>query len=171
VRGRLALLGLAAALAASASAGSREDEAAAAVRGFYARYVELRPAGLPTREQQKSLAPFLSRRLLALMDGARTYSEARQKAHPDEKPPFVDGCLFASLFEGPKTFDIGAVAAEGSAFRVQVHFRYDDQVAWDDSVLVVREGKRSVIDDVLLSGAGEFNPPGRLTEALGSREP
>src|SRR6185503_4057197 len=102
-----------------AHAGPKEEAAAAAaVRDFYTRYIELQPAGLPTREQQKALAPQLSRRLQKLMDEARSHSEAQQKAHPDEKPPFVDGCLFASLFEGPKAFEVDRVTAVGNGFMV-----------------------------------------------------
>ena len=140
------------------------------VSRFYAKYLELQPAGLPTPEQQKELAPYLSRRLLRLMDAARAYSEKAAKAHPDEKPPFVDGCLFASVFEGPMAFRIGSTVVEGRGFKVQVHFTGDQGVAWDDHVLLVREDGRYAIDDVLFSGAGAFNPPGRLSAALESRE-
>jgi hypothetical protein len=139
------------------------------VSRFYARYVQLRPAGLPTPEQQKELAPYLSRRLLGMMDAARAYSEKAAKAHPDEKPPFVDGCLFASLFEGPKTFRIGRTVAEGEGAKVQVHFSAGKGVAWEDEVLVTREDGRYVIDDVLLAGVGQFNPPGLLSTNLESR--
>ena len=140
------------------------------VSRFYTTYVQLQPAGLPTPEQQKELAPYLSRRLLGLMDAARAYSEKAGKAHPDEKPPFVDGCLFASVFEGPKAFRIGGTVVEGQGFKVQVHFVGDQGVAWDDHVLLVREDGRYVIDDVLFSGVGAFNPPGRLSATLESRE-
>ncbi len=143
---------------------------AAPVRDFYAKYVQLNPPGLPTAAQQKTLSPYLSHRLLGLMDAARAHSEQVAKARPDEKPPFVDGCLFASLFEGPKAFEIGRVTADGEGWKVRVHFTGDQGVAWDDDVLVVREDGRQVIDDVLLSGAGAFNPPGRLSRILASRE-
>jgi hypothetical protein len=154
----------------SAASGGQASGPEPAVRGFYAKYVKLRPAGLPTPAQQKALAPYLSRRLLGLMDAARVYQEQARKAHPDEKPPFVDGCLFASLFEGPKAFRIGRTVADGQGFKVQVHFSAGQGVAWDDEVLVTREDGRYVIDDVLLSGVGPFNPPGRLSTTLESRE-
>lgn len=154
----------------SAASGGQAAGPEPAIRRFYAKYVQLRPAGLPTAAQQKALAPFLSRRLLGLMDAARAYQEQAQKADPDDKPPFVDGCLFASLFEGPRTFRIGRTVADGQGWKVQVHFSVDQGVAWDDEVLVTREDGRYVIDDVLLSGVGQFNPPGRLSRNLESRE-
>ena len=153
-----------------ASTAARADsDPAAVVRQFYETYVKLSPPGLPTAAQQTELAPYLSRRLLGLMDGARAYQEQEQKKHPDEKPPFVDGCLFASLFEGPKSFKVGAAVAEGQGSKVKVHFKADQDVAWDDEVVLIRENGRYVIDDVLLSGIGQFNPPGRLSTNLESR--
>jgi Protein of unknown function (DUF3828) len=151
-----------------ALAGPGKDPATP-VRDFYAKYVQLNPPGLPTSAQQKTLSPYLSHRLLGLMDAARAYSEQAAKAHPDEKPPFVDGCLFASLFEGPKSFKLGAAVAEGQGTKVKVHFTADQGVAWDDEVIVIKEDGRYVIDDVLLSGIGQFNPPGRLSTNLESR--
>jgi len=157
-----------AALGAPATAGGA-GEPATVVQQFYEAYIKLSPAGLPTGAQQKELAPYLSRRLLGLMDAARGYQEKEAKAHPDDKPPFVDGCLFASLFEGPKAFKVGAAVAEGSGSKVKVHFTADEGVAWDDEVIVVKENGRYVIDDVVLSGIGQFNPPGRLSTNLEAR--
>lgn len=157
-----------AASAASAVGGSAADPAAV-VSGFYETYVKLSPPGLPTAAQQKELAPYLSRRLLKLMDGARAYQDQEAKAHPDDKPPFVDGCLFASLFEGPKAFKVGTAVAEGRGSKVKVHFTADEGVAWDDEVIVVKEDGRYVIDDVVLAGIGQFNPPGRLSTNLAAR--
>ena len=157
-----------AALGAPATAGGA-GEPATVVQQFYEAYIKLSPAGLPTGAQQKELAPYLSRRLLGLMDAARAYQEKEAKAHPDDKPPFVDGCLFASLFEGPKAFKVGAAVAEGSGSKVKVRFTADEGVAWDDEVIVVKENGRYVIDDVVLSGIGQFNPPGRLSTNLEAR--
>ena len=157
------------ALGATATLGGQGSEPADVVRGFYTQYVKAQPAGLPTVAQQKALAPYLSKRLLGLVDAARAYQEQEAKAHPDDKPPFVDGCLFASLFEGPKAFEVGRAVADGPRFKVPVHFTYEKDVAWDDAVIVAREDGRYVIDDVLLSGIGQFNPPGRLSTNLASR--
>jgi hypothetical protein len=52
-----------------------------------------------------------------------------------------------------------------------VHVRFSrDSARWEDAVLVIKEDGRYVIDDVLFSGAGEFNPSGRLSEQLTWRE-
>ena len=88
------------------------------------------------------------------------------------KPPFVDGDFFSSVFEEPKSFRVSRVVARPMGiWRAYVRFRDDPSgYSWEDSVLVVLEGGRYQIDDVLYSGAGPFNPPGRLSDALSCRD-
>jgi hypothetical protein len=136
------------------------------VEDFYNLYLNIHPVGLLNHEEEKVLAPYLSKHLLALIDEARLYQEAFIRQHPNDKPPWVDGCLFASLFEGPSWFKISDVIAnpDGTS-TVKVHFGYESS-EWEDSVIVRVEAGRFVIDDILMSGAGDFNPPGRLSEHL-----
>lgn len=168
-RGRfLAAVAFVAALAACNDSGSPKS----AVISFYAGYLHDRIEGVPSAARQKEIAPILSARLLSLIEAARAHSEEFARAHPDEKPPFVDGCLFASLFEGPRGFEIARTEPlPGGGANVVVRFWYErGSVEWEDTVVVARDGDRYVIDDVLLSGAGEFNPGGRLSEILAARE-
>jgi len=137
-----------------------------AVCGFYTRYLEVRPAGVPTTEQQAALAPWLSDRLEARLDDARRVQHQFRVQNPGEKPPLVDGCLFASLFEGPTSFAVGTAATGTGIMRVPVQFRYGNDVTWQDVIVVKREGAAYVIDDIEFAGAGPFNPPGRLSDAL-----
>ena len=143
----------------------------AAVDAFYTTYLDVHPAGLPDGEALERLKPLLSRRLHALIMDALQYRDAYIASHSaDEKPPFVDGDHFTSLFEGPKSFEVGrAVAEPNGSWNVRVRFSHDS-VRWEDAVVVVQEDGRYVIDDVLFSGAGEFNPSGRLSERLTWRE-
>jgi hypothetical protein len=78
----------------------------------------------------------------------------------------VDGCLFASLFEGPTSFTVGTAVTGGGITRVPVRFQYGDEAAWQDVIVLTREGPDYVIDDIEFAGAGPFNPPGRLSHAL-----
>jgi hypothetical protein len=71
---------------------------------FYQKVQQMRPSGLPSREEQRDLAPYLTVELQRSMDDARSYQEEFASEHPDEKPPFVDGSLFTSLFEGSTAF-------------------------------------------------------------------
>lgn len=145
---------------------------AAPVTGFYTKYLILRPSGLPTRAQERDLAPYLSQRLLHLMKEARRHQEDLIRKNPDEKPPWIDGCLFASLFEGPNRFMIEQVLAQpDGSYQIKVHFWYEEgREGWIDTAIVRREAGRLVIDDFLLSGAGPFNPPHRLSDSLKWRE-
>ena len=133
---------------------------------FYTRYLEVRPTGLPTPEQQTALAPWLSHSLEERLDAARRVQAQFRTENPGEKPPLVDGCLFASLFEGPTSFSVKAATTGGDVSRVPVQFRYGTEATWQDVVVLVREGSGYAIDDIELSGAGPFNPAGRLSEAL-----
>ena len=169
----LALTALAIALAACSGSAVRPaadcpdpGSAAGAVCEFYQTYLRLRPAGLPSAAQQAELAPWLSERLERQLDAARAVQAAYRDAHPGEKPPLVDGFLFASLFEGPTDFEVGTAVAANGLWRVPVQFSYGAEVTWQDTALVMQEGGRYVIDDVELAGAGPFNPAGRLSELL-----
>lgn len=136
---------------------------------FYERYLDLRPVGLPTEEQQAELSPLLTERLQRMISVARARQSEFAEQFPGEKPPLVDGCLFASLFEGPTSFELASappvVTADGGT-RIAVKFRTDDDFAWEDVVVVRREPDRFAIDDVEYAGAGEFNPAGRLSDTL-----
>jgi hypothetical protein len=133
---------------------------------FYTAYLELRPSGLPTPEQQAALAPWMSERLERRLDAARQVQALFRASNPGEKPPFVDGCLFASLFEGPTSFEVGDAVHGGDQVRVAVRFRYGTEAHWQDEMVLTREGSAYVIDDIVFTGAGAFNPPGRLSERL-----
>jgi hypothetical protein len=146
--------------------GCSGDSPRTPVEGFYRLYLKTYPIGLPTKEQEQAMAPYLSKRLLGLIDEARSYQEGFKRQFPDEKPPWVEGCLFASLFEGPTRFKISRVVANSDGTStVTVHFWHETS-DWEDAVIVRTEANNFVIDDFLMSGAGPFNPPGRLSERL-----
>jgi len=162
----VAAAGCAGAPSEQASACPAADMPEGAVCAFYTRYLEVRPTGLPTQGQQAVLAPWLSDRLEARLDDARQVQLRFRAESPGEKPPLVDGCLFASLFEGPTSFAVGAAATSGGVTRVPVQFRYGEDAAWQDVIVLTRDGPRYVIDDIEFAGAGPFNPPGRLSDVL-----
>ena len=151
--------------------GCSVDSPQAPVEDFYRLYLKTHPIGLPTQEQEQVMAPYLSGRLLGLIDEARSYQETFKRQYPDDKPPWIEGCLFASLFEGPTRFKVSNIVAnsDGTSI-VKVHFWYEtsdgQKFDWEDSVIVRREAKRFVIDDFVMSGAGPFNPARRLSEEL-----
>src|SRR5687768_10966910 len=83
-------------ICACASTGSPRS----AVNSFYTTYLEKHPAGLPEGQDLERIKPLLSRRLHGLIVEALQYRDAYVASHSaDEKPPFVDGDHFTSLFE------------------------------------------------------------------------
>jgi hypothetical protein len=152
------------------------------VERFYATYLTDRQGGLPSGDHLERLRPFLSDNLNASILAALQYQESYIASHPDKpmptgppvsyKPPFVDGDYFSSLFEGPTSFKVvRAVPAPSGSWKVYVHFWYDASLAgWEDEVVVAEQRARYVIDDVLFTGAGPFNPSGRLSDRLKYRE-
>lgn len=132
------------------------------VEQFYTTYIAAKPAGLPDGETLQRLAPYLSPRLHDLIIDALKYRSEMIERHPGEKPPFVDGDHFTSVFEGPRAFEILRTDGEN----VHVRFTHEPNITWED-IIVVKDGR---IDDVIYGGAGDFNPSGRLTERLRARE-
>lgn len=93
-----------------AAAARAADEVAAR---WYTTLQRLHPSGAPTVAEHDTLAPMLARELSALLARADATRAAARAAAPSEKPPFTDGDLFSSLFEGPTSF--AASAAESIA--------------------------------------------------------
>lgn len=62
-----------------------------AVSAFYTEYIHQRSPGLPEGPALERMRPMLSERLYGLIANALQYSSDYEKAHPGDKPPFVDG--------------------------------------------------------------------------------
>jgi hypothetical protein len=145
---------------------STPEPPARVVRAFYDTRLRLAVDGAPSAEQLAALAPLVSDTLRALLDSARRLRDAEAARAPDEKPPFVEGDLFSSLFEGPTAFTVDT-AALGP--RVPVHLtRADDsgRSEWTDRVVVREERGRWVVDDVEYGGTWQFANKGTLRASL-----
>src|SRR5574341_464019 len=108
---------------------------ASVVTDFYAASVASTQSGVPSPEQVARLAPYLSDSLEALLVAVRRLSEAARVQAPDEKPPFADGNLFSSLFEGPTAVRVVGDSSRGSMHAVSVSMIYagaDPPVIWTD---------------------------------------
>jgi len=148
-------------------------EPGAAVQAFYTICREERLSGLPDARQLERLSGLLSARLIALIEAARTRQARFQREHPSDKPPFIEGDLFSSLFEGPTGFEPGAVQRDGDRARVTVHFSHRDErsggsvTRWEDDAWLVRERGQWRIDDIEYRGDWPFAARGRLARNLG----
>ncbi len=161
---------------ADAAAARRAPAPATPAQGaadFYRVYLRSHPLGVPNARVRQQLTPFLSPRLLVLLqeaDRAETrYAEATRR----ENPPLVEGDVFTSLFEGATQYKVGMCEenGEGRAMcQVDLTYRVADEgeTNWTDTVVLVREDRRYRVDDVIYGGSWAFSNMGRLSEILNS---
>ncbi len=105
------------------------------------------------------------------------------RRHPDEKPPFVDGDLFSSLFEGPQRATAGTPVVSGDRALVPMQFSYAEGgkvTRWTDTVVLRDSPHGWLVDDVRYGGhlavcvegyASEFAGRPRLAARQFSRPP
>lgn len=137
--------------------------------GFYRTYIAARVTGAPSEEQLGQLAPYLSDTLESLLQAARRMRDAEAAATPGEKPPFADGDLFSSLFEGPTSAVIEPKDTSASPRRYRARLTYvgeDGPFTWTDELLVGEEQGRWVITDIEYGGTWDFATRGTLRTGL-----
>jgi len=142
------------------------------VSGFYSVYQHMPPYGIPDAASLAKLRQFLSRRLQQLLARADKYRAKYERENPGDKPPFVDGDLFSSSFEGFTRFSVGDAKGDASRIRVPVHFEYNESrskhggVKWTDIVVVIQEDRGYVIDDIEFGASWPFANHGKLSQFL-----
>ena len=145
-----------------------------ATKAFYDILIKHKVSGLPTKEAWKDLQPRLSAKLISLLEAARAEQAAFMKKNPDEKPPFIEGDLFSSLFEGPQTHSEGEARISGTTAEVPVNFTYTEggsTTKWTDTLLLIKgPGGHWLVSDVRYGGGWDFAPKGTLSERLMARE-
>lgn len=168
--------GLLAGSPADAAAARRVPAPATPAQGaadFYRVYVRSHPLGVPNARVRQQLTPFLSPRLLGLLQEAGRAETRYAEATRRENPPLVEGDVFTSLFEGATQYKIGMCEenGEGRAMcEVELSYRVADEgeTNWTDTVVLVREDRRYRVDDVIYGGSWAFSNMGRLSEILNS---
>jgi hypothetical protein len=142
-------------------------------RVFYSELRRLGVSGLPGEEPWALLKPFCSETLGAALELAVKEQVEFIRKNPDEKPPWIEGDLFSSLFEGPKQFQVGPAVIHGESAEVPVecsHTEGGETVKWRDTLILVKEGGKWLIDDVSYGGTWDFANSGTLKDALGPEE-
>ena len=145
-----------------------------AVAGLYQALATAQVRGAPSGAQLETIAPYLSDDLRAGLHAARELQESERARAPGEKPPFVDGDLFSSLFEGPSRFEIVGDTRSENRHLVAVRFTYDGAsppVTWQDVAVVEFEQGRWVVSDVRYGGDWDFAAKGTLRQALDTVSP
>jgi len=141
----------------------------AVAEAFYAELREHRVSGLPQGEAWDVLAPRLSPELVSLLKAAQKEQTDFIKANLGEKPPWIEGDLFSSLFEGPQTFQLGQVQVVKDRAEVPVtcsHSEGGDATVWTDTLVLAKINHGWLIDDVRYGGEWQFANTGTLKDAL-----
>ena len=136
---------------------------------FYEMRLKLGKSGLPDAGEMKAYRAFLCPSLADAMDSARERQKAYIAAHPEDKPPLVEGDLFSSLFEGPDAVSAAGTEVEGDGARVTMAMHYgegDDATRWKDDVLLSRNDGIWCISDVEYKGSWDFANKGKLSATL-----
>jgi hypothetical protein len=147
------------------------SEPAQAARAFYSEVHARNVMGLPEGADWRALKPRMTPRLVADFEAARRQQRVFMRHNPDEKPPWIEGDLFGSLFEGPTSFRIGDAKVSGDRAEVPVFLEYRSATGrehWQDMLILQRTGRGWLIDDVRYEGNWPFATSGTLTEVLTS---
>ena len=145
-------------MAASAPApASAPDPALNAVGEFYRVYHRAKIDGLPSAKQLLKIRLLLSPRLTALVERARAEQLRCYRRHPHDKPPWTEGDLFSSGFEGFTAFETVAPAHDENGRKVvDVAFTGPGEAHWLDRVVLVPQRNRWLVDDVEYRGTQAF---------------
>jgi hypothetical protein len=165
----LRLLAVGVLLATSALANSPDSLA----RRFLDAYVKFRVSGLPSEEQMKTFSPLLTPEIVALIGAARAEQDDFRKKNPDEKPPWVEGALFSSLFEGVTSYRLGDPVASGDRASIPVYWEYSEggeTSRWIDVLSLTRTGDTWKVADIFFCAPWDFRPGPTLRTVLSGHD-
>ncbi|MFZ4683495.1 MAG: hypothetical protein ACOYMS_13390 [Terrimicrobiaceae bacterium] len=127
--------------------------------------------GLPEGKAWRELQPLLTPELAAHFRDAEKIQAVFIRKNPSEKPPWCEGDLFSSLFEGPQSHIIGVARIQGDRAEVPVKLLHADpsgSARWTDTLILRQTARGWLVDDVIYGGNWPFAPKGSLVEALTS---
>lgn len=136
---------------------------------FLLMHQRLGNSGLPQRADMGAYDAFLCPSLAQAVRAAQVRQEVAKAERPDEKPPYVEGDLFSSLFEGPDEFEAADSIVEGDRARVEIAMsagRGDQARRWKDTVELRLDDGIWCLDDVAYGGDWPFANKGRLSTLL-----
>jgi hypothetical protein len=142
---------------------------AAAAKNFYTELQGRRVRGLSQNADWDFIIGLMTRELATAFRGAQVEQADFIKKNPGDKPPWVDGDLFSSLFEGPQTFVIGEAKVTGDTAEVPVtctHTEGGDTAKWTDTLMLRKTAKGWQLDDVRYGGTWDFANKGTLKQSL-----
>lgn len=107
----------------------------------------------------RALESLLSRELVQAIGKARQEQQKFIREHPEEKPPWIEGNLFASCYEGVSSFALGEPVVSRDKASVPVYLTYREggqEERWLDVVVLEQTGNQWLVRDIFLNGPWEF---------------
>lgn len=153
-----------------------EDGATAATRSFYDVVLAAHSSGVPEEELRTELRSVISPDLDSLIAQAAEAERRHTERVNNEEPPYLQGDIFSSLFEGPTGYEVGPCEEREEkgevSMRCDVMLVHDGEepVQWTDRVVLVASGtpedRRWLVDNILYGGDWDFAPKGSLKQVL-----
>ncbi len=143
-----------------------------AARQFYRLYLQLKMSGLPNEKDFQALAPLLTPELRRLIKAADKEQEEYAQKFPDNKPPWIEGDLFSSLYEGATSFKLGKAQVRGEYAEVTAHLVNNEgkpPARWTDLLVLKRTRDGWLVDDIKLKGEWAFKSGSSLRGILSAR--
>lgn len=143
--------------------------ATALATDFYEMHMRMSARGLPGPGTLNAYAAFLCPSLVTAIGDARSRQQQFIQAHPQEKPPLVEGDLFSSLFEGADSATTLEATGTGSGARVSVALGRGKGAGaprWKDELLLERDDQLWCVANVEYHGDWQFANRGRLSDRL-----
>ncbi len=142
---------------------------------FYNLRLNVDDGGLPDEQQLQMYRPYFSAALYHALQQAQKEQWANRVAYPDDKPDFIDGDLFSSLFEGISQAQVQEALTKTSytlilPVRLSYQQKGSEAAHWQDSVVMLKSGQCWKIDDIHYGGNWDFAPRGSLRALLAKRD-
>ena len=139
------------------------DQAQDAAAAFYRSYLALRksggPSGIPGEAQLVRLAPLITSELRELFGAALQEQKRCAKQFPGDKPPWIEGDIYSSNFEGFTSYSAANSRPRKGGREVVIRFTYaegKDSVKWSDTLVLRNEAGRWLVDDIFYRGHFAF---------------
>ena len=154
----------------SAALANAMSTPAGAAETFYRTKMELKIDGLPQEWQLASLTGTITPELNRVFDKASFTQAAFIINKKEGKPPWIEGDLFSSLFEGVTTFKTGAASITGTTAEVPLaltHTANGQTTQWTDHLILKQVQSGSwLVDDLRYGGTWDAAARGTLRQRL-----
>ena len=128
---------------------------------------------LRLEKELRSLSPYLSKDLHQLFEKAMLEKKQFIEENPvDMKPPWEDGDMFTSLFEGAQSFKVGKLRKRAAYTDVSISLEYKENgqaVRWVDTLVLVKTKEGWRVWNILMNGDWQFKTGSNLRRVLGAK--